>query len=63
MSRHNDQKTVLTDEGTLGNAAKMTTGRRRRVVQKTEVKDRMRKDRDRGVLPVVTGLMPLLSEA
>jgi hypothetical protein len=41
----------------------MTTGRRRRVAQKMEEKERTRNDRDRGVLAVVTGFIPLLREA
>lgn len=41
----------------------MTRGRRRTVAQKMDAKERMRNDRDRGVLAVVTGLIPLLREA
>lgn len=49
--------------GIFGRAAKIMRGRRRRVAQKKDAKERMRNDRDRGVLAVVTGFIPLLREA
>ena len=47
----------------LGNAAKMTTGRTRRVAQETEKSERTRKERDFGVFAVESGFWPLLREA